>query len=237
MQNYECTEERFLRDVEDHEMTVIRDDGFHRHIRFKQPNTICYYFDLITWPGHLCISGDCGTYVFSRVEDMFTFFRKDHKPKEGTLAINPRYWGEKLLSIGTNAGYKEYDEEALRAQVKDYFDQHFQEEIEEEASIRADYTDEDPPADETNTQLQEQAARRADIWQAIEDEILSLSDGEHRACYALYDFNHDDFHFEDFFERGLTRYTFHFIWCLYAIVWGVKKYDEAKVPVPAEQAA
>lgn len=83
-----CTEERFLRDVAKHEMTVIRDDGVHRHIRFKQPDSGMMFFDLITWPGFLCYCGDMGTYVFQRTQDMFGFFRKN-----GRLdGIDRRYW-------------------------------------------------------------------------------------------------------------------------------------------------
>ena len=135
----ECTEDRFLKDVSDHQMAVILDDETNRHIRFRKPGTICYGFDLITWPGHLCIAGDCGTYVFSHIKDMFGFFRAGDwwgkKERKETLFINPVYWGEKLRSIGTNAGYKE-------------------------------------------------------------------------------------------FAGGVTeRYTFHYIWCLYAIAWGIQQYD------------
>ena len=75
MKDYACTEARFLGDVDWHVMTVLRDDGVHRHIRLKRPDSGSYWFDLITWPGTLCIDGDCGTYVFRRLEDMFQFFR------------------------------------------------------------------------------------------------------------------------------------------------------------------
>lgn len=44
----ECDEARFLRDVERHEMTTIRDDRLDRHLRFKTPGTSCYYFDIVT---------------------------------------------------------------------------------------------------------------------------------------------------------------------------------------------
>lgn len=38
----ECTEERFLKDVAQHEMTVLRDDGVSRHLRFQNPaRTTC----------------------------------------------------------------------------------------------------------------------------------------------------------------------------------------------------
>ena len=75
MKDHECTEQRFLDDVKNHQISIIKDDGLHRFIRFKRPDSTSYWFDLITWPEFLCISGDCGTYVFSRTEDMFKFFR------------------------------------------------------------------------------------------------------------------------------------------------------------------
>lgn len=62
----EVTESTFLREVSQHSMTVIRDDGVNRHLRFRRPETNCMGFDLITWAGHLCYTGDMGTYVFSR---------------------------------------------------------------------------------------------------------------------------------------------------------------------------
>lgn len=44
--------ERFDVDVAEHKMTVLRDEGLYRHLRFQKPGTSCYYFDLVTWPGH-----------------------------------------------------------------------------------------------------------------------------------------------------------------------------------------
>lgn len=62
------SKEQFLVHVREHEIKVIRDDGLHRHLRFKKQNTSNQYFDLITWPGTICIHGDMGTFVFSRVD-------------------------------------------------------------------------------------------------------------------------------------------------------------------------
>jgi hypothetical protein len=40
------------------------------------------------------------------------------------------------------------------------------------------------------------------------------------------EFQYDGFVFEDFFDGGGTeRYTFHYLWCLYAINWGISQYD------------
>lgn len=71
--------EQFKRDVQEHALTILRDDGLYRHLRFKRPGTMTCYFDLVTWPGHLAYVGDMGDYVFTRVEDMLTFFR-GHTP-------------------------------------------------------------------------------------------------------------------------------------------------------------
>lgn len=74
MHPYDDVRARVVADLETHEMHVLHDDGLYRHIRFKRPGTLMYHFDLITWPGVLAVNGDMGSYMFSRVTDMFTFF-------------------------------------------------------------------------------------------------------------------------------------------------------------------
>ena len=43
--------------------------------------------------GSLIASGDVGTYVFSRLADMFEFFRSP-MTSDGRLYINDSYWAE-----------------------------------------------------------------------------------------------------------------------------------------------
>ncbi|MEN9885458.1 MAG: hypothetical protein RL758_36 [Pseudomonadota bacterium] len=210
MSAYQCSEERVLKDLASHEMQVIRDEGVHRHIRFKRPDSGSYWFDLITWPGTLCIDGDCGTYVFRRLDDMFEFFRTDREYLERKgcqLAINPGYWGEKLQSISKfGEGFKEFSEQRFRDAVKEEFDA---------------WVESDDPTDDA----------KAALWEELEDRVLSCaSDGHIRAVDAAIAFEPDDgevmFEMRDFWEHRLEDYTFHFIWCCYAIAWGIKKYDE-----------
>ena len=59
---------RFQHDIATHQVVILRDDGVYRHIRFKRPTTMCMHFDLVTWPGYLCYSGDMGCFVFSRLD-------------------------------------------------------------------------------------------------------------------------------------------------------------------------
>src|SRR5690348_12248442 len=79
---------QFADNTAEHELTILHGDGLYRHIRMQKPGTGMYHYDLVTWPGYLAISGDLDSYVFSRVRDMFTFFRG--------RGINPSYWAEKV---------------------------------------------------------------------------------------------------------------------------------------------
>jgi hypothetical protein len=100
---------RFQRDTATHRMTVLHDNGLYRHLRFRshhlcndakfRPTSSAYWFDLVTWPGCLAINGDCGSFLFSRQQDMFDFFRSRY-------GINPQYWAEKVQA-GQTAAYSQ----------------------------------------------------------------------------------------------------------------------------------
>lgn len=226
---HECTEERFLGDVARHEMTIIRDDGVSRHIRFKRPDTICMHFDLITWPGYLCYTGDMGTYVFQRLTDMFEFFRADaarRNPEK--LHINLGYWTEKLVSIDGNrhgGKVKEFDGEKFRRAINKY---------------RVGWM-----RSAKESSLLDKDGRR-ELWEAVDDDVLRhTEDGGHRAELAAYDFCYGShanpkkpygWQFTDFFENDLTEYTHSIVWCCYALAWGIKQYDASKVKSVATEA-
>jgi len=103
--------DEFAKDVAKHEMRVVRDDGLHRHLRFRAPTSGFCWFEVVTWPGVLVINGDCGSYTFARIEDMFAFFRRP----DG--AINPSYWSEKLLATDRDDAHYEYSEQKARDAV------------------------------------------------------------------------------------------------------------------------
>lgn len=194
--------ERFKSDTANHTMEVLHDDGLYRHLKFSNGGSQVYRFDLITWPGYLCISGDMGCYTFSRVRDMFEFFRDDR----GSMGINPGYWQEKIQagpSIAPRDIAKEWSPEQFREQILTHFEDHT-EDLDGEA--------------------------RDELWEAIKDEVLVHDDNEDCAMRAAMDFRHgngpDLFEFEDFFEHDCTEWSFHYLWCCYAIVWGISQYDQ-----------
>jgi hypothetical protein len=40
-----------------HTMTVLRDEGLHRHVRFAGPDSL-YRFEIVTRPGALALRGE-----------------------------------------------------------------------------------------------------------------------------------------------------------------------------------
>lgn len=196
-------EKAFLDDVRNHSIEIIANDEKHRHIRFKNPASTNCWFELITWPGTLCINGDCGTYVFSRLNDMFQFFRQ--KNGDDSLLINSHYWAEKLQAVDQSSGVTKFDPDKFRARVENHFDSFV----------------------ESSLQIEDQNS----LWESIESDVLSYSDYEHEAYQAVANFSSDiggeTFEFVDFFDGGGTEtFTDRYLWCLYAIVWGIKQYDK-----------
>jgi hypothetical protein len=186
-------ERKFRRDVKNHQMTIIRDEGVNRHVRFRQPNTSNMYFDLITWPGTLCYHGDMGTYVFTRLEDMFEFFRDT---QGGHLRINLGYWAQKLDAADRADGYEKFDPDLFAQKIKRY--------ARESGASRA---------------VQKEIAGEVEGW---------AERGEMVAYERASNFEMDGFHFTDLFEFNFRSYTYRFVWCCYALAWGIRQYDKAK---------
>lgn len=189
--------ERFAHDVRNHAMVAREANGVHRYLRFRAPNSTNYWFELVTWPGHLCITGDCGSFVFSRLHDMFEFFRDD----EGR--VNPSYWSEKVMAQDRSSGVKEWSREAFKEYVLDRFKQ-FCDGNEVSTSLRKVW----------KRQLESHVLGDCDEWEAW-DRLRNCTDdikvGRHR-CFAD-------------IEDDCKVYTFRFLWCLHAIVWGIKQFD------------
>jgi hypothetical protein len=110
--NHSDIAERFQRETASHEMTVLHDDGLYRHLRFARPKSSLYLFEIVTWPGSLAIRGDLNdSYVFTRLTDMFEFFRSERGE------INPDYWAEK--TAGGRDACKTYSEDSFNQHVSE----------------------------------------------------------------------------------------------------------------------
>jgi hypothetical protein len=200
--------EGFLRDVANHEMTICLDTNLYRHLRFAQPQNSNMWFELMNWPGVLTIHGDMGTWTFSRVQDMFTFFRADN------LRINAGYWSEKLQhgTYGGSEGAKVWSDDLFKERLREQLTNYYSLEGEDLATVT----------------------------EALENEVLN-QDNKYDLLIAARDFSCDlrkDIRIPQLAHRDRDRfqfdpcelpdgkeYAYHFIWCLYAIVWGIQQYD------------
>ena len=213
---------RFFKDTEHHELQILRDDGVYRHIRLKVPGTTCMHFDLITWPGYLCYTGDMGTYVLTRLSDMFEFFRKKRRA-DGTFSIDFRYWAEKCESEGARGdGVSEFDPDAFKREITRQRRRLF--------VGHGEHMD----ADE-----------RREFWDSLEEVKNSADEGEHRTFSSVMDWSflikkrdrwgHDPKWIflctEDF--PDCKAYTHRFLWCCHAMAWGIEQYDLSKATVAA----
>lgn len=202
MSKDECTKERFLGDVKKHEMEIVRDDGIYRHIIFKRPESSNYRFDIHTWPWYLCITGDMGCWVFSRIEDMFYFFIRDGMSfEEDRSVINTGYWEEKIQSVSKFGGpAREFSPELFKERVIEYAEEYF--EFDEE--------------------------KKKECLEELEWSVLSYIEDSHpQVLYEkLWNFSFGDFRFDE--PPCAEEYTFHYVWICYAIVWGILKYNEYK---------
>lgn len=105
----------FRANTEKHEMRVLHDDGLYRHLRFAEPGTGIWHFDLVTWPGSLAIRGDIGEgFIFTRIDDMLDFFDNGRR---GPGEINVTYWAEKL-DRGSRS-VREFSAKEFRAWLRD----------------------------------------------------------------------------------------------------------------------
>lgn len=193
----ECTRERFLNTIKNHKLTkVIIDDkdNYIRHIKFSGNSFDCW-FDLITWKNSLCINGDHGTYVFSRVSDMFKFFRS----KNGELNINSDYWSEKITS-----------QSCFGNGVSSFSINIFEENVKSEFRY---YCESEPDKKKVKP-----------AWKDIKSQLIGCGD-EYECINAIRNFDSEYMELHDFWEYDNTEYTFHFTWCLHAIVWGIQQYD------------
>lgn len=201
MSEYTCTEARFLSDVAKHSMTVLRDEGVDRHLRFRFAGGGFCWFDIVTWQGRLVITGDCETFVFSRLDDMFEFFRSSGG------RINPQYWQEKILDGRDRA--RGFDWDHFRSKALEAFDRATarHEDFERRAEARKDLEDELDEAD-------------SDEFGAVQ--LLRgyqyRPDGFDKPAYFYFDLS-------DGGPDGKT-WDFHYIWCCRAIVWAIQQYDQ-----------
>jgi hypothetical protein len=217
----------FIREIKNNQLTVLHDDGLYRHLRLQRPDSSLFWFDLITWPGALTITGDLDTFTFKREPDMIGFFRGQR--------INPHYWAEKIVDGRERA--RTYDE--------DLFKRHIAAALVEYAPRYPDllhrYRKDIPVYDATtfNRRYPHEmsgprppqkpktvAELREEYVDATQDAGLATEDGARRLLESWYCYDVTG----DPWETSLSSFDIHYLRACHAIQWGIAQYDAAKLP-------
>jgi hypothetical protein len=228
--------ERFERETALHEMTVLHDDGLYRHLRFAGPKNSEFWYDLITVPHALIFRGDGESFVFSRLPDMFEFFRST------SGRINLDYWSEKLTS----------DRNAATTYSPDLFERLVKAEFVNVVrsgdwprglgkAIREEILDSDLWEDESGarhllSEFEFGAAVRASCTcgKFIEARVENWLDADtwkrrhestHGASHCVTVNRRDGVTFDHAWEWRLREYHWWFTWACHGIVAGIRRYD------------
>jgi len=103
--------ERFDNDIANHVITEKHRNGFYGHWRCQKGSDCNLWFDIVTIPGMLMITGDMGDYAFKRVENMIAFMRGS--------AMSFGYAAEKC--IANDGRLTEWRDELFREALDDTF--------------------------------------------------------------------------------------------------------------------
>lgn len=196
------TLEAFLETVKDHELTVNIDHGVFRDLTIKKTDTGHRSYHITTRPNSLIFTGDMGSFVFTRLNDMFRFFRSDE------YKINPDYWAEKVQAQDMWGGVKAFDSKYAKASLE----QALQEFI---ACCHPEFDEAD-------------IIKAKD---AVEEVDCSDEESFETAMNDWDEDDAGDFRPSDYFDVDPRTYTYRYLWCCYAIVHAIKLYDAQKAEV------
>ncbi len=190
--------DNYFKSCKYHRVKVEFESNEFRSVLFmKKSGSFAHHYRLTTWPEHLCISGDMGTFVFRRhgSKDMFHFF---YDEEDGPL-IQPSYWSEKL-----KAG--EHQEFCGWTEFLNY--------LESQGYITKKQKDW--------------------VWSAgseLNSSQAAICLLEEAGIEPNREMVDDVWELEDYAKR----YTYQYIWCLWATVYGIKAYRQKKGQLLTEE--
>ncbi|MFE2832261.1 hypothetical protein ACFXI6_14605 [Streptomyces mirabilis] len=251
MNDYSETAALFARDTAKHEMTVLHDDGYYRHLKFMNPENGSFgAFHLITWPYNLVVkTGWTFHFDIDATEDMFDLFRRTARTGE----INPGYWSEKV-----RAGRDEvegFNPDLLKGEVASTIAQWMRDDLDSRTEAhgkKRGFTQQEINAKPSlrkwlARQIRpEWMAANRQLREAVHEHFFSDMayyniEFESEAHQALADFSYrpegDDsefpHYFADWHEWRLTDYTPGFLRSCHAIRHGIDLYNAARKQVAA----
>jgi len=201
--SYPKEAERFTKDTAEHILMIKHDHEIYRYLLIKKPGTSFYWYEVLSWPGRLVINGDMGSFVFSRLEDMFEFFRSGRD-------INPGYWAEKCVAGQT----KEFSEEKFKRLVKEHADDVLEglPEVAREGFVKAVKSELLDDQVYSNNEAHTLVSEFSHVYMDLEHPLGAPKTVE----------------FYDTWEWDFSDYTPHFLWCCFGIRRAIEMYDKEK---------
>lgn len=192
----------FTEHTAEHVMTVLHDDSLYRHLRFRKPGTGIFGFDVVTWPGHIAISGDMGDTTMARIDDMIGFVAKP-----GSDRISFGYWAEKIVA---NEGPKrEWSQRLLEAQLRDSWREQCEERgVDHDSDLATRWWD--------------------DLTDAILNAYCGYGNGDERAQREALDRFAGDIELYETWEWDCSDYPFHLYWRMLALRYAANTYLASK---------
>lgn len=188
-----------------HKMQVLLDNGINRHLKFENPESHLYWFELISWKDGLTICGDFGSYTFRRdnTKDMFSLFR--------WVNVNMSYWAEKVVSVDASSPLTIFSMEAAKEALIYRFENGFIND-----KINAD------EMNETEAEIKLEKFKKfieddfVEYYYSCEKDIIDSFE-EFEFDGEIVELRLDEFDAQDF----CGRYKL----CCTAIQWAINKYD------------
>ena len=112
----------------EHQLELTRDDGLFRSWRCGKPGCCNYAFKVVTFPGTLLVTGDLGTLVVQRTDDMIDWAR--------SAIRSLGYFAEKVIpEITTREFSPEVTIESLQRLEEDWYNGEMPEDMDEEVTL------------------------------------------------------------------------------------------------------
>ena len=192
--------DQFLSEMKDHKMKVVLDTEKHKHLSFSSGG-FEHGFEIISFPYHVMITGDMGTYTFSRTDDMLRWFVKDGGKAIARPEKELQRWRQKLVSVDSQLGVVK---NSLTQTVK------MIEQCEENF-------------------IECHPDQKGAIKEVFSDLLRSGEDGVGMLLHELLTFEitidgEEHAPFSDFEDEDVGVYVLQFAWCCYALNFGIGMY-------------
>lgn len=196
--------QEFKNSVVNHQLTINLDHGLYRDITVKNPESSVCAYHVISRPRYLMICGDMGTFVFNvRANDAFEYFRNNLDNIRSS-----QYYRSKLQSEDISVKSTQFDFEGVLAQLDEYLQNFLDYYLECPENKNLDYEMAKAAVERFRTQTDRNEYSYVEAinnWDEYEAGGMSIDD--------FWDGN-----------TGLIA-TYHYKWCIYAIIHAVNLYN------------